>query len=68
MDLGGVVWNDTDYTNGKPSDIGQNGRIDQDEERFSDMELVFKKFFAIFIFTRYQKERFYLYIITHYIY
>ena len=27
------------------------------------MELVFEKFFAIFIFTRYQKERFYLYII-----
>ena len=43
MEMGGKVWNDTNYENGKPADVDPNGIIDETEEGLSNIKVsVFK--------------------------
>ena len=43
MEMGGKVWNDTNYENGKPADVAPNGIIDDSEEGFADIKVVVYK-------------------------
>lgn len=43
MEMGGKVWNDTNYENGKPADVEPNGIIDDGEEGLSDIKVTVYK-------------------------